>query len=151
MNYGLDTGLLVIPKWYEWAVYPLFQRGMYSEMQRISQNMHTILFGFVWLCLYYQFLVYSIDSFTFDVRGPSYLGFNRSVSILLMPWLLASPGHQHPWYWLCRRNSTVCIHSSSRNVINCRYMFIFLLENVVLNELIDIFHGCIAVIGLSQC
>ena len=20
----------------------------------------------------------------------------------LMPWLLASPGHQHPWYWLCR-------------------------------------------------
>ena len=19
-----------------------------------------------------------------------------------MPWLLASPGHQHPWYWLCR-------------------------------------------------
>ena len=21
---------------------------------------------------------------------------------LLMPWLLASPGHQQPWYWLCR-------------------------------------------------
>ena len=19
-----------------------------------------------------------------------------------MPWLLASPGHQHPWFWLCR-------------------------------------------------
>ena len=25
-----------------------------------------------------------------------------SISWLLMPWLLASPGHQHPWYWLLR-------------------------------------------------
>ena len=24
------------------------------------------------------------------------------ISQLLMPWLLASPGHQHPWYWFCR-------------------------------------------------
>ena len=22
-----------------------------------------------------------------------------------MPWLLASPGHQHPWYWLCRTST----------------------------------------------
>ena len=28
----------------------------------------------------------------------------RSWSLLwlLMPWLLVSPGHQKPWYWLCR-------------------------------------------------
>ena len=26
----------------------------------------------------------------------------RSISGLLMPWLLASPGHQQPWYWLCK-------------------------------------------------
>ena len=26
----------------------------------------------------------------------------HSQSWMLMPWLLASPGHQHPWYWLCR-------------------------------------------------
>ena len=26
----------------------------------------------------------------------------RSISWLLMPWLLTSPGHQQPWYWLCR-------------------------------------------------
>ena len=37
-----------------------------------------------------------------DVRGPSYLGLTRSVSWLLMPWLLALPGHQQPWYWLCK-------------------------------------------------
>ena len=24
----------------------------------------------------------------------------RSIPWLLMPWLLASPGHQQPWYWL---------------------------------------------------
>ena len=30
------------------------------------------------------------------------IGLTRSISWLLMPWLLASPGHQQPWYWLCR-------------------------------------------------
>ena len=39
---------------------------------------------------------------TLNVRGPSYLGLTRSVSWLLMPWFLTSPGHQQPWYWLCR-------------------------------------------------
>ena len=36
-----------------------------------------------------------------NVWGPSYLGWTRSILWLLMPWLLASPGHQQPWYWLC--------------------------------------------------
>ena len=40
---------------------------------------------------------------TIDVRGPSYLGLTRSISWLLMPWLLTSPGHQQPWYWQCRK------------------------------------------------
>ena len=39
---------------------------------------------------------------TLNVRGPSYLGLTRSISWLLMPWLLTAPGHQQPWYWLCR-------------------------------------------------
>ena len=30
------------------------------------------------------------------------LGLPRSISWLLMPWLLTSPGHQQPWYWLYR-------------------------------------------------
>ena len=40
-----------------------------------------------------------------NVRGPSYIGLTRSMSWLLMPWLLTSPtspGHQQPWYWLYR-------------------------------------------------
>ena len=36
---------------------------------------------------------------TLNVRGPSNLGLIRSISWLLMPWLLTSPGHQQPWYW----------------------------------------------------
>ena len=34
--------------------------------------------------------------------GLSYPGLTVSISWLLMPWLLASPGHQHPWCWLCK-------------------------------------------------
>ena len=37
---------------------------------------------------------------TLNTRGPSYLGLTRSISWLLMPGLLTSPGHQQPWYWL---------------------------------------------------
>ena len=42
------------------------------------------------------------NELTLNVRGPSYLGLTRSISWLLMPWLLTSPGHQQPWYWQCR-------------------------------------------------
>ena len=46
-----------------------------------------------------------LNLLTLNVRGLSYLGLTgltRSISWLLMPWLLTSPGHQQPWYWLCR-------------------------------------------------
>ena len=39
---------------------------------------------------------------THNMQGLSYLSLTRSISWLLMPWLLASPGHQHPSYWLRR-------------------------------------------------
>ena len=39
---------------------------------------------------------------TVNVRGPIDHGLTRSISWLLMPWPLASPGHQQPWYWLCK-------------------------------------------------
>ena len=39
---------------------------------------------------------------TRNLRGPIYLGLIGSISWLLMPWLLTSPEHQQPWYWLCR-------------------------------------------------
>ena len=43
-----------------------------------------------------------LDVLTLNVRGPSLLGLTRSISWLLMPWRLTSPGHQQPWYWLYR-------------------------------------------------
>ena len=53
-----------------------------------------------------------------------------------MPWLLMSPGHQQPWYWLCR----ICMSWSYLrkdfkylchiNVELCTYMFIFPLKNL---------------------
>ena len=63
-----------------------------------------------WLVLYFsRFSVFIFtdvilvaDNLTLDVWGPSYLGLTRSISWLLMPRLLASPGHQQPWYWLCK-------------------------------------------------
>ena len=34
-----------------------------------------------------------------------YFGRNRPRTWLLVPWPLASPNHQKPWYWLCRKNA----------------------------------------------
>ena len=49
--------------------------------------------------------VFCALDFPVNVRGPGYLGLTRSISWLMMPWHLTSPGHQQPWYWLCRISS----------------------------------------------
>ena len=36
-----------------------------------------------------------------NVRSPNYSGQTKWTSWLLMPWILASPGYQPPWYGLC--------------------------------------------------
>ena len=54
----------------------------------------------LWDCLIFIVRIHLL--LTLSVRGPSYLGLTRSISWLLMPWLLTSPGHQQPWYWLYR-------------------------------------------------
>ena len=82
---------------------------------------------------------------TLNVRGPSYLGITRSISWLLMPWLLTSPGHQQPWYWLCRigmswliwgRISNNCVVSIWRNDTKWKYMFMFPLKKLARKGLI---------------
>ena len=40
------------------------------------------------------------NELTLSMQGPSYLSLIRSISLLLMPWLLASPGQQQQWHWL---------------------------------------------------
>ena len=44
----------------------------------------------------------SLNVLTLNLQGPSYLSLAQPISWLLMPWLLASPGHQHLWHWPCR-------------------------------------------------
>ena len=56
---------------------------------------------------------------TLNVRGPSYLGLTRSISWLLMPWLLTSPGHQQPWYWLCRIGKFLSYLRKDFNYLRC--------------------------------
>ena len=51
---------------------------------------------------FWKYDLYILLSIILDVRAPSYLLLTRSISWLLMTWLLPSPGHQHPWYWFCR-------------------------------------------------
>ena len=80
---------------------------------------------------------------TLNVWGPSYLSLIRSISLLLMPWLLTSPGHQQPWYWLqyvgpgltWGRILSTCVISKWSNDIKCKYMFMFLLQNLARKEL----------------
>ena len=67
--------------------------------------------------------------------GPSYLGLTRSIS-----WLLTSPEHQQPWYWLCsigrflsylrKDKSTTCVISMWRYDTKCKYMFMFSQKNL---------------------
>ena len=89
---------------------------------------------------------------TLNVQGPSYLGLTRSISWLLMPWLLMSPGHQQPWYWLyriCRSFSysrkclSTCTKSMWRNDIKCKYMLMFPQKSLACKGLI--FHTILRV------
>ena len=68
------------------------------------------------------------------------------ISWLLMPWLLTSPGHQQPWYWLyglCRSFSywggilSTCVISMWRNDTKCKYMFMFPLKYLACKGLIS--------------
>ena len=57
---------------------------------------------------------------TLNVGGPSYLGLTMSISWLLMPWLLTSPGqHQKPWYWLCRIGRFLSYLRKDFNYLRC--------------------------------
>ena len=76
---------------------------------------------------------------TLNVRGPSYLGLTRSISWLLMPWLLTSPGHQQPWYWLyricrsfpyLRKCFKYLCQINVEDDLKCKYMVMFPQKNL---------------------
>ena len=43
-------------------------------------------------------------------RGCVFEGFDCAIPWVLMPWLLLSPGHQHPWYWIWRKTGPCLPH-----------------------------------------
>ena len=71
-----------------------------NSLVKWMENMKNFLPEECWKCLQIGRSVAAPSSgsnLTLNVRRPSYLGLTRSISWLLMPWLLTSPGHQQPW------------------------------------------------------
>ena len=67
---------------------------------RLMKEVHAIRLYFKHTEFYQKLYYEQALIKTINVRGPSFIGLTWSLSLLLMPWLLTSPGHQHPW--LCR-------------------------------------------------
>ena len=83
------------------AVSPLLKPWRYCSL---ALNHWFILF-FMYIGFMYHVWVTSYKYYhllTLNVQRLSYPGLTRSISWLLMPWLLVLSGHQHPWYWLCK-------------------------------------------------
>ena len=73
------------------------------HLREISQGMLMNIIHNMCLEIWWHHIISLChNELTLNVRGPSYLGLTRSISWLLLSWLLASPGHHQPWYWLCR-------------------------------------------------
>ena len=77
----------------------------------------------------------------------TFCGGNMSVPWLLMPWLLACPGHQQPWQWKCRINESLFwqgLTSTSNAIsiwamINYANIFLCFIENLVCkSELVEV-------------
>ena len=76
-----------------------------------------------------------------------------------MPWLLASPGHQQPWYWLCRKDRSLSYPRRNFNYLcyisveewqKCKYMFMFSLKTLARKGLSLLYTGD-AGIFIYQC
>ena len=90
---------------FDWSLFLAFQLTIVLHWFRqwLGADQATSHYRNQWWLVYWCIYVsFSLNELTLNVRGPSYLGLPRSISWLLMPWLLTSPGHQQPWYWLCR-------------------------------------------------
>ena len=58
---------------------------------------------------------------TLLVLKQEYSGITKSIPLLLMSWLLVSPGHQQPWYWPYRTNRFLSSKGNYRKVSNIRH------------------------------
>ena len=79
---------------------PIALTKLATAQEKVYQGILCTALGVV--ILYQVFMSHIITFLTLKVWVPSYHGLTRSISWLLMPWLLASPGLQQLWYWLCK-------------------------------------------------
>ena len=87
-----NAGILLI-----WPIGTNFNEISIRNQTFSFKKMHLKMSSAKWRPFFF-----GLNVLTLNVQGPSYLGLTRSISWLLMPWLLTSPGHQQPWYWLWR-------------------------------------------------
>ena len=90
-----------------WIFYGNMKSATYTLMQQLFvSSASKITFAGTWAINSICFMAHENSKWckglTLNVQGPIYIGFTRSISWLLMPWLITSPWHQQPWYWLCR-------------------------------------------------
>ena len=79
----------------------------------------------------FMYIYWKKYSYINNVWESSYLGLTRPISWLLMPCLLASPGHQQPWYWLCRIGRSLSYWRKDFNClchVNVKKVFAFSIE-----------------------
>ena len=121
------------------AVYLCLWQLMLQKKRHCNPNLASAAYGYStfisWQQSEKQHDICLFLGLTLNMWGPSYLGWTRSISWLLMPWLLAPPGHQPPWYWLCKigkswsfirgRISIIYGMAVWRNDIKCKCMSIF--------------------------
>ena len=118
-----------------------------NDFRTKKSNFKILSAKWQWFCL--NHFVSGLNLLTFNVQGPSYLGLTRSISWLLMAWLLTSPGHQShdidyikyvgPGLTWGRILST-CVISMWSNDTKCKYMFMFPLKNLARIELRNSVH-----------
>ena len=96
--------VLIIYKVFIWQNW----KWCFGMQWKFIKVMHVSLIDYIlkgktlWCFGKHRGKVYDELLLTLNVRRPSYLGLTRSISWLLMPWLLTSLGHQQLWYWLYR-------------------------------------------------
>ena len=74
------------------------------------------LFDFLQIYTKIYIKVIVITWWALSLRATKFLAWwTRSIPWLLMTWLLTSPGHQQPWYWLCKIHKLLVFRRNNFN------------------------------------
>ena len=83
----------------------------------IEQDLPSEWYRVYELCMEYEVLCEFDSNFILLMLKVEYSRIRRSISWLLMSWVLASPGHQQPWSCLCRINRSLSSKGKNFNYL----------------------------------